>query len=63
MGIKEKEEFPEPKLIFLKQILKKKKRKASWPVACNHSNRIVITCPTPTQITEMMHRHHTVKLR
>jgi hypothetical protein len=23
----------EPKLIFLKQILKEKKRKASWPVA------------------------------
>jgi hypothetical protein len=31
MGIQE--EFPEPKLIFLKQILKKKKRKASWPEA------------------------------
>jgi len=32
MGIEE-EEFSEPKLIFLKQILKEKKRKASWPVA------------------------------
>ena len=28
MGIKEKEEFPEPKLIFLKQIFKKEKKKS-----------------------------------